>query len=115
MKKSVQNTAKKAFKSLGDLRKDIVVKHKESEYFDPATGSSVTEWSEHSVKAIVTHFTRVELQSNSINPNDKKVSFLCDDLPVELSLNDKLVIDGSEKTIIHIKKDVSDSLYEVQV
>jgi hypothetical protein len=92
-----------------------VVKHKESEYFDPSTGSSVTEWSEHPVKAIITHFTRVELQSNSINPNDKKVSFLCDDLPVELSLNDKLVIDGSEKTIIHIKKDVSDSLYEVQV
>jgi hypothetical protein len=34
---------------------------------------------------------------------------------VELSLDDKLVIDGSEKTIIHIKKDVSDSIFEVQV
>jgi hypothetical protein len=34
---------------------------------------------------------------------------------VELKTDDMLVIDGSEKTIIHIKKDVSDSIYEVQV
>jgi hypothetical protein len=40
---------------------------------------------------------------------------LVDDLPAELKTDDKLVIDGSEKTIIFVKKDVSDSLYEVQV
>jgi hypothetical protein len=65
--------------------------------------------------AIITYYTRVELKSNSINANEKKVSFLYADIPVELSLEDKLVIDGSEKTIIHIKRDISDSLYEVQV
>jgi hypothetical protein len=115
MKKSVQNTAKKAFKALRDLRKSITVKHKVGETFDPATGSGTITYDDYEVMAIITYYTRVELKSNSINANDKKVSFLCDDLPVELSLDDKLVIDGSEKTIIHIKKDVSDSIFEVQV
>jgi hypothetical protein len=100
---------------LGDLRKSITVKHKVGETFDPTIGSGVIEYDDYEVQAIITYYTRVELQSSSINANDKKVSFLCADIPVELSLEDKLVIDGSEKTIIHIKKDVSDSIFEVQV
>jgi hypothetical protein len=106
MKHLIKKAIKNSFGQMGDLVRDVTLKHQTGEVFDPSVGGGVATYDEYPVRVIISDYNMTEIaySGGAITTGNKKVLLPVDELPVEpVSGKDKLVLDGSENMIERVQ------------
>lgn len=107
---------KKAFQKTGDLRTTVTFQRLTPGAYDPATGAvAITEVEYTITNAILTSVSSAEMGWFPADRNTQKLLIAGEDLPVEPTTTDNVVIGGVTWEITRVKQVPGDALYVLYI
>jgi hypothetical protein len=115
MKEQIRKYIRHAFKNLGDIATDAVLKHRTGSEFNDSTGMIEETFTEHSVKILIEEYDQFEIFHALITPGDMKVLLPADQIDfTPKPADDTLIINGKEYGIETVTNQ-HDTLYILKI
>jgi len=116
---SMQIVAKDAtaagFQAVGDIKRSVTLVEVTGTSYDPDTGETTETTNTYSVDGILRGFSAYEVANNIAQVEDKRFIFQQADVSIELSVIDRVTIDGVDHQIVRWNQDAAQATYRLHL
>lgn len=114
---AIRKAAGAAFGALGDLTVSAVYKEPAQGAFDPATGQTVTTYTDHACSGVLTRYSQGEvfISGGGILATDRKLLVPRTSLADKPDVRGRFVIGGQTYSVASVKADPAEAVWTIQL